>query len=198
MIVRPAQIADVPAVAAILAANDEPMDWPDLPALGWPYLEHLVARARTAVAVVDERVVGFGGSVPIGGEDVRFLTDLFVAPDRQSRGAGRALLCERHGRGRGPDDVLVGRPARARPVHPGGHAAVVAAALPRARRGEPRGGRPRRRDRSGRRRRDSPLVARLDRRGPLDRLRALRVPAGSRGFRRARCGRGGRRGLGAS
>ena len=33
--------------------TSEPMDWPDLPELGWPYLEHLVARARTSVAVVD-------------------------------------------------------------------------------------------------------------------------------------------------
>jgi hypothetical protein len=52
--VRPADAGDVPALAAILAANDEPMDWPDLPGLGWPYLEHLVGRARTAVAVVDD------------------------------------------------------------------------------------------------------------------------------------------------
>ncbi len=42
------------------------MDWPDLPELGWPYLEHLVARARTSVAEVDGSVVGFGGSVAVG------------------------------------------------------------------------------------------------------------------------------------
>jgi GNAT superfamily N-acetyltransferase len=79
-------------MAAILAANGEPMDWPDLPQLGWPYLEHLVAHARTSVATADEDIVGFGGSVPVGRDDVRFLTDLFVDPARQSRGAGRALL----------------------------------------------------------------------------------------------------------
>jgi GNAT superfamily N-acetyltransferase len=79
-------------MAEILASNGEPMDWPDLPQLGWPYLEHLVARVRTSVAIVDEDVVGFGGSVPVGGEDVRFVTDLFVDPRRQSQGAGRALL----------------------------------------------------------------------------------------------------------
>ena len=89
---RPADAGDVPALAAILAANDEPMDWPDLPGLGWPYLEHLVGRARTAVAVVDDVVAGFGGSVPVGRDDLRFVTDLFVDPRRQSRGAGRALL----------------------------------------------------------------------------------------------------------
>ena len=92
MKVRPADAGDVPALAAILAANDEPMDWPDLPGLGWPYLEHLVRRARTAVTVLDDIVVGFGGSVPVGRDDVRFVTDLFVDPLRQSRGAGRALL----------------------------------------------------------------------------------------------------------
>lgn len=92
MKVRPADAGDVPALAAILAANDEPIDWPDLPGLGWPYLDHLVGRARTAVAIVVDVVVGFGGSVPFGRDDVRFVTDLFVDPQRQSRGAGRALL----------------------------------------------------------------------------------------------------------
>lgn len=92
MNVRPADTGDIPALAAILAANDEPMDWPDLPGLGWPYLDHLVGRARTAVAVVDDVVVGFGGSVSFGRDDVRFVTDLFVDPQRQSQGAGRALL----------------------------------------------------------------------------------------------------------
>jgi hypothetical protein len=92
MTVRPARAGDVPALAAILAANGEPMDWPDLPQLGWPYLEHLVARARTSVATVDDDIVGFGGSVPVGRADVRFVTDLFVDPARQSRSAGRGLL----------------------------------------------------------------------------------------------------------
>jgi GNAT superfamily N-acetyltransferase len=92
MNIRPSRAEDVRVMAGILAANGEPMDWPDLPQLGWPYLEHLVARARTSVALVDDDIVGFGGSVPIGHEGVRFVTDLFVDPRRQSRGAGRALL----------------------------------------------------------------------------------------------------------
>ena len=92
MNVRGARAGDVPAMAGILASNGEPMDWPDLPQLGWPYLEHLVARARTSVALVDDDIVGFGGSVAVGREDVRFVTDLFVDPGRQSRGAGHALL----------------------------------------------------------------------------------------------------------
>jgi GNAT superfamily N-acetyltransferase len=90
--VRPARADDIPYLAAILAANDEPMDWPDLPGLGWPYLDHLLARARVHVAEIEGQVAGFAGSVPIGGEGVRFVTDLFIDPARQGSGAGRALL----------------------------------------------------------------------------------------------------------
>ena len=86
--VRAAVAADIPAIAAVLAANDDPIDWPDLP--GWPYLEHLLARARVAVAETDGAVVGFSGAIDVGA--TRFLTDLFVDPTRHDRGAGRALL----------------------------------------------------------------------------------------------------------
>ena len=93
MNLRPARADDIVAIARIFAANDEPMDWPDLTGLGWPYLDHLVARARTRVAVDDdEGIVGLGGSVPVGAEDVRFLTDLFVDTARHGHGAGGALL----------------------------------------------------------------------------------------------------------
>ena len=61
MNVRPALAGDIPAMAAILAANDEAMDWPDLPELGWPYLDHLVERARAFVAEAEVEVAGFGG-----------------------------------------------------------------------------------------------------------------------------------------
>jgi GNAT superfamily N-acetyltransferase len=96
--VRPATAADIPAIAAVLEANDEPMDWPDLP--GWPYLEHLVARARVSVAEVDGVVIGVGGAVDLG--EARFLTDLYVTPSSHEHGAGRALL----------DAVLGHAPAR--------------------------------------------------------------------------------------
>ncbi len=92
MNVRPGRAGDIPAMAAILAANKEPMDWPDRPDLGWPYLDHLVARARTNVAEVGDEVLGFGGSVAVGRDDVRFLTDLFVVPSSHGQGAGRSLL----------------------------------------------------------------------------------------------------------
>lgn len=86
--VRWAEASDIAAIAAVLAANDDPIDWPDLP--GWPYLEHLLARARVAIAEVDGVVVGFAGAVDVG--DARFLTDLFVDPRSHERGLGRALL----------------------------------------------------------------------------------------------------------
>ena len=86
--VRPAVPADIPAIAAILAANDEPIDWPDV--AGWPYVDHLLARARVAVAESDGAVAGFAGAIDVG--DARFLTDLFVDPARQEHGIGRALL----------------------------------------------------------------------------------------------------------
>jgi GNAT superfamily N-acetyltransferase len=92
MTVRPALAADVPAIAAVLAANDEAMDWPDLPGLGWPYLDHLVQRARVFVADGEDRLAGVGASVGVGDEGVRFLTDLFVDPAQQSRGTGSELL----------------------------------------------------------------------------------------------------------
>jgi GNAT superfamily N-acetyltransferase len=86
--VRPALAADIPAIAAVLAANDESVDWPDLP--GFPYLEHLLSRARVSVAEAEGAVVGFAGALDVG--DARFLTDLFVDPASHEHGAGRALL----------------------------------------------------------------------------------------------------------
>ena len=80
-------------MAAILDASNEPIGWPDLP--GWPYLEHLVQRAVTAVAVGrDDGVVGFGGAIEAGhdGAPARWLTDLFVHPENREAGAGRTLL----------------------------------------------------------------------------------------------------------
>lgn len=88
--VRSATAADIPRLAAILAENDEPIGWPDRP--GWPYLEHLVDRSRAVVAETRDAVAGFGGSIAVGRDHVRFLTDLFVDPEHQERGVGAALL----------------------------------------------------------------------------------------------------------
>ncbi len=90
MIVRPAREEDLAAIARISVANDEPVADPDRP--GSRYLEHLLREARLVVAETDEGVVGFAGAIetPLGW----FLTDLFVDPDVQGRGIGRALLAE--------------------------------------------------------------------------------------------------------
>jgi len=91
VIVRPATTDDIAAVAAVLEASDESAVWPGLP--GWPYVEHLVARARVPLAIDDDGLaIGMAGSLEVGRPDVRFLSDLFVRPDRQDHGVGRALL----------------------------------------------------------------------------------------------------------
>lgn len=91
MIVRPATVADLQAVAEVLEVSGESAAWPGLP--GWPYLEHLLTRARVPIAIADDgTALGMAGSLEVGTPEVRFLTDLFVRPDRQDHGAGRALL----------------------------------------------------------------------------------------------------------
>jgi GNAT superfamily N-acetyltransferase len=88
--IRPATAVDIPAIAGVLEASGESAAWPGL--AGWPYVEHLVARGRVPIALVDGVVVGMAGAIDVGRPDVRFLTDLFVHPERQDRGMGRALL----------------------------------------------------------------------------------------------------------
>ncbi|HET7474042.1 MAG TPA: GNAT family N-acetyltransferase [Candidatus Limnocylindrales bacterium] len=87
--IRPADLDDVPAIRAILAAhgNDGPVVVADI--VG-PYVTHLLGRGRACVATVDGEVVGFGAGVDTG-RSVH-LADLFVAADRLGRGIGRPLL----------------------------------------------------------------------------------------------------------
>ena len=92
MNLRPARPEDVPAIAAVMTSVGEPMEWPGLP--GWPYLEHLVSRARVTVAEVDGAIVGYGGSIGVRSDDVRFVTDLYVQPSWHGRGVGQALLAD--------------------------------------------------------------------------------------------------------
>ena len=91
-IVRPATAADVPALARIMDVNDEPVGWPDLDDIGFPYLDHVLRHKRLRVAELDRRVVGIGASGEVGRPDLRIVTDLFVDPDVHERGAGRARL----------------------------------------------------------------------------------------------------------
>ncbi len=88
--IRTATGEDAAAIADILAVSGESVGWPGVP--GFPYVDHLVARGRVRLAAVDDTIVGFAGAIDVGSPQVRFLTDLFVRPDRQDHGAGGALL----------------------------------------------------------------------------------------------------------
>jgi ribosomal protein S18 acetylase RimI-like enzyme len=94
MRVRPAIDADLAAITAILEANDEPVSWPGVPRA--PYVDHLLTRPglRLVVGELDGVVAGVAGSIEVGKQDRRFLTDLYVDPARQSRGLGTAMLRE--------------------------------------------------------------------------------------------------------
>jgi GNAT superfamily N-acetyltransferase len=94
---RPATTDDVPAIARIAAASDEPIETPGVP--GSPYAEHLLARGTVVVAETDGVVVGYTAAVPIG--TWRHVTDLFVHPAARGHGWGRALLAS----------ILAGAPA---------------------------------------------------------------------------------------
>jgi GNAT superfamily N-acetyltransferase len=82
----------MPAITAILEANDEPVTWPDVPRP--PYVEHLLTRPRMRLVVgeLDGSVAGVAGTIEFGGSSTRFLSDLYVDPARQSRGLGTAML----------------------------------------------------------------------------------------------------------
>jgi GNAT superfamily N-acetyltransferase len=92
MSVRAAIDADLPAITAILEANDEPVTWPGVPRA--PYVEHLLSRPglRLVVGEIDGRVAGIASSIEVGQPSRRFLTDLYVDPARQSQGLGRRML----------------------------------------------------------------------------------------------------------
>ena len=92
MSVRLATDADLPAITAILEANDEPVSWPGVPRP--PYVEHLLSRPglRLVVGELDGRVAGVAGSIEFGDPARRFLTDLYVDPGLQSKGLGRQVL----------------------------------------------------------------------------------------------------------
>lgn len=92
MNVRLATDDDLPAITAILEANDEPVTWPGVPRA--PYVEHLLSRPglRCVVGELDGRVAGMAGSIEFGRPDRRFLTDLYVDPSLQSQGLGRRML----------------------------------------------------------------------------------------------------------
>jgi GNAT superfamily N-acetyltransferase len=90
--IRQASAADLGELHAIWYATevDGELDPPPLPADVLPGLPHVLATGDLLLAERDGRVLGFAGLITRGG--VAFLTDLFVRPEVQSEGVGRALL----------------------------------------------------------------------------------------------------------
>lgn len=88
--IRPATLADVPAIARVASACDEPIETPGVP--GSPYAEHLLSRGRVFVAEGEGVVVGFSAVIDIG--PATHVSDLYVHPGARDRGVGKALLHE--------------------------------------------------------------------------------------------------------
>jgi GNAT superfamily N-acetyltransferase len=84
MDVRPVADEDLPAIAEIARANDEP-DGADP-----RYVSHLRNNGRFLVAETDDGLAGYCGIRQAG--DLTMLCDLFVDPARHGGGAGRRLL----------------------------------------------------------------------------------------------------------
>ena len=81
--IRPATLADVDAIVAVLHANDEKH-------LDDAYVGHVLATGRVVVALIDEELIGVGASIERGG--VTHIADLYVDPKRQGAGVGGKLL----------------------------------------------------------------------------------------------------------
>lgn len=86
--IRPATPVDIPAIAAVLAANGEALEQPGMD--GYPYLAFLLGRGRVTVAESAGTVVGFGSAIRVG--TATFVSDLFVHPAHHGGGVGSALL----------------------------------------------------------------------------------------------------------
>lgn len=84
MRVRPAADADLPAIAAIAAAND------DAAGADPAYVSHLRDNGRFLVAEAGGVLAGYCGIRRTG--EYTMLTDLFVDPERHGGGVGRMLL----------------------------------------------------------------------------------------------------------
>ena len=91
MIVRAATAADIPAVADVLEASANRQHGPGCPA-GRTSSTSSLGRASRSPIDDTGLAIGMAGSIEVGRPDVRFLSDLFVRPDRQDHGVGRALL----------------------------------------------------------------------------------------------------------
>jgi GNAT superfamily N-acetyltransferase len=89
-IIRPAGEADLPAAYDAFYQTEVHGDPNPPPPGSNAELRHVFHTGRIYVAEVDGKVIGFGGAVSRGNQDI--LTDLFVQPGAQSSGLGKALL----------------------------------------------------------------------------------------------------------
>lgn len=90
--IRPATIADLPAINHIFYLNevrDDPTPPPERPVSAFRHVLE-AGELLVAEAAADGTVMGFAGRIVRTG--VAYLTDLFVAEDRQSAGLGSTLL----------------------------------------------------------------------------------------------------------
>jgi len=100
--IRPATPDDIPAIRALLRAHhNDSIVAPGAIDIVGPYVRHIIDHHIVRVSTDGDAVVGFAGALDTGW--CRFLTDLFVDPDRLGSGIGRPLL----------DSVLDGSTARA-------------------------------------------------------------------------------------
>jgi GNAT superfamily N-acetyltransferase len=81
--IRPATLADVDAIVAVLHANDEKH-------LDDAYVGHVLATGRMVVALAGEQLLGVGASIDRGG--VTHIADLYVDPNSYGTGVGGKLL----------------------------------------------------------------------------------------------------------
>jgi GNAT superfamily N-acetyltransferase len=92
MTIRPATSDDLAAINHIFYLNEvrgDPAPPPEQPVSAFRHVLE-TGELLVADAAADSAIVGFAGRIVRTG--VAFLTDLFVAPDRQSAGLGSALL----------------------------------------------------------------------------------------------------------
>ena len=88
---RGAVPADLPQIAAVARATGQGEEWSGAdPA----YMAHLLAHGSVVVAVLAGSVIGFGATRQLGSGPaaVSMLCDLFVHPQVQGSGSGRAML----------------------------------------------------------------------------------------------------------
>src|SRR5262245_26721733 len=88
-VLRPGRLEDADAIAAVFVAARTEMTYlprPDLLTMQRVFREHVMPRDEVQVAETDDRVVGFASL------SATFLDHLYVHPDAQGGGLGKALL----------------------------------------------------------------------------------------------------------